>query len=155
MDKFLETYSHQNWIKRKKFFVCFFVFLGLHQWHMEASGLGVELEMQLPAYATATAMPDLSCVCYRYHSSRQCHILNPLSEARDWTCILMDTNWVCLHCVTMGTLEIDNLNKLITISEIESVIKKKKNSWSSCYSSMVMNPTSIHEDKGLILGLTQ
>ena len=22
-------------------------------------------------------------------------ILNPLSEARDWTCILLDTSWVC------------------------------------------------------------
>ena len=30
------------------------------------------------------------------HPSRmwQCQILNPLSEARDWNCIHMDTNWV-------------------------------------------------------------
>ena len=29
-----------------------------------------------------------------HHSSRQQWILNPLSEARDSTCILMDTSWV-------------------------------------------------------------
>ena len=33
----------------------------------------------------------------------QCWILSPLSRVRDWTCIFMDTNWVCLHWATMGT----------------------------------------------------
>ena len=65
----------------------FFVFLGSHLWHMEIPRPGVELELQLPAYATAiataTATPDLSCVCNVHSSSRQCQILNPLSEARD------------------------------------------------------------------------
>ena len=37
------------------------------------------------AVATATATPDLSLVCNLRHSSQQCWILNPLSEARDWT----------------------------------------------------------------------
>ena len=32
---------------------------------------------------------------------------------------------------------------------------KKKRTGSSCRGSAVMNPTSIHEDKGSILGLTQ
>ena len=36
-----------------------FVFLGPHLWHMEVPRLGVELELQLPAYTTATATPDL------------------------------------------------------------------------------------------------
>ena len=40
-------------------------------------------EQQLPAYVTATAPPDPSCVCNLHHSSGQCQILNPLSEARD------------------------------------------------------------------------
>ena len=40
---------------------------------------------------------SLSHVCDLHHSSQQCQILlNPLSEARDWTRILMDTIWVCL-----------------------------------------------------------
>ena len=51
--------------------------------HMEVLRLGVESELQLPAYATAIATPDPSHICNLHHSSRQCQILNPLSEARD------------------------------------------------------------------------
>ena len=40
-------------------------------------GEGVELELQMPACTTATAMPDLSCICDLHHSSRQHGILNP------------------------------------------------------------------------------
>ena len=43
----------------------------------------------MPAYTTATATPDPSCVCHLHHSSWQCWILDPLSEARDPTCVLM------------------------------------------------------------------
>ena len=66
-------------------FVCFlfFSFLGLHPQHMEVPRLGVEFELQLPAFATATAMPDPCCVCDLCHSSWQCQILNPLIEAGD------------------------------------------------------------------------
>ena len=32
-------------------------------WHMEVPRLGVQSELQLLAYATATTMPDLSHVC--------------------------------------------------------------------------------------------
>ena len=39
------------------FFSLSFVFLGPHPRHMEVPRLGVESELQLPAYATATAMP--------------------------------------------------------------------------------------------------
>ena len=35
----------------------FFVFLGPHTWHMEVSRLGVQTELQLPAYTTATQDP--------------------------------------------------------------------------------------------------
>ena len=41
----------------------FFFFLGLHPRHMEVLRLGIELELQLPAYTAATAMPDLSHIC--------------------------------------------------------------------------------------------
>ena len=57
----------------------------------------------LQAYTTATATWDLNHVCNLHHSSGQCWILNPLSEARDWTCVLMDTSWVCYHWATTGT----------------------------------------------------
>ena len=39
-------------------------------------------------------MQNLSCICGLHHSSRQRQILNPLSEARDRTCILMDTSQI-------------------------------------------------------------
>ena len=72
------------------FFFSFFVFLGLHQWHMETPKLGVNLEMQLLAHATATAMPDLRRICELCYRLRQGQILNPLSEARDQTLILLE-----------------------------------------------------------------
>ena len=61
----------------------FFVFSGLYPQHMEVPWQGVKLELQLLAYATATATPDLSRIYNLHHSSWQCRILNPLSEARD------------------------------------------------------------------------
>ena len=48
---------------------------------MEVPRLGVEWELELPAYITATAMADPSYVCDLHR--RQRWILNPLSEARD------------------------------------------------------------------------
>ena len=61
---------------------------------MEIPRRGVKLELQLPAYTTATATPDLSCVFDLHYSSWQRRILNPLSEARDQTHILMETRSV-------------------------------------------------------------
>ena len=52
---------------------------------MKVPRLGVKSELQLPAYTTATATQDLSCVCDLHHSSRQRWILDPLSEARNRT----------------------------------------------------------------------
>ena len=70
------------------FFFCLFVlpFLGLHPWHMEVLRLGI-----------ATATQDPSHVCDLYHSSRQCWIINPLSEARDWTRNLTVPSQICFH----------------------------------------------------------
>ena len=67
-----------------------FVFLG----HMEIPRLGVKSELQLLACATATATPDLSCICDLHHSSWQHQILNTLTEASDQTLILMDTGQI-------------------------------------------------------------
>ena len=88
-------------VSRKKWF-CFLAFLGLQVRHTEVPRRGVESELQLQAYTTATATPDLSCVFDLHHSSQQSQILNPLSGARDWTCILMDITQVCYHWATMG-----------------------------------------------------
>ena len=70
---------------------------------MEVPRLGVELELQLLVYTTATATWDLSHVCNLHHSSRQHRILNPLSKARDRTRNLMVPSQIRFHGSTMGT----------------------------------------------------
>ena len=62
--------------------------------HMEVPTLGVQLDLQLPGYTTATATRDLSHVCDLHHSSPQRQILNPRSKARDGTCVLMDDRFI-------------------------------------------------------------
>ena len=61
---------------------------------MEVPRLGVEFGLQLPAYTTATGMPDPSYVCDLHHSSWQHRIPYALSEARDQTLILMDATQI-------------------------------------------------------------
>ena len=48
----------------------FFFFFWPHPWHMEVPRLGVELELQLPTYATATAMQDLSHTSVTYTTAQ-------------------------------------------------------------------------------------
>ena len=48
-------------------------------------------------------MQDPSCVYDLHHSSWQRQALNPLSEARDWTCNLMVPRWIHFRCAMMGT----------------------------------------------------
>ena len=78
-------------------------FYGPHLWLMEVSRLGVQLELQLLAYTTAIATPDLSHVCNLQHSSWQRQIANPLSEDRDGSHILMDTSRIRFCCAIVGT----------------------------------------------------
>ena len=77
----------------------FFCSLGLHLQHMEVSRLGVQSDLQLPAYATATATSDLSHI----HGSQQRWVLSPLSEARDQIYNLTIPSQICFHCTTTGT----------------------------------------------------
>ena len=81
-----------NFLEEISFFLS--SFLSPHPLHMEVPRLGVQSELQLLAYTTASATADLSCICDLHHSSRQCRILNPLSGARDRTPVLMDTSRV-------------------------------------------------------------
>ena len=91
------------WRQYSYFYFLFFCFLGLHLQHMEVPRLGVRLELQLPVYTTATATPDLNGICDLHHSSHQCQNLNPVSEARDQICILMDTSLARYCWATTGT----------------------------------------------------
>ena len=70
-------------LAKVSFFFFLSVFLGLHPQHMEVPRLGVNLELQLPAYTTATATQDQSHVCHLHHSSQHRQILNPQSEVKD------------------------------------------------------------------------
>ena len=87
---------------------------GPHPWHMEVPRLGVKSELQLLAYAAATATWEPSHICDLHHSSWQHLILNPLSKASDRTHNLMVASWIRTHnlmvtswihfcCATMGT----------------------------------------------------
>ena len=78
-------------------FPSFLVFLEPHLWHMEVPRLGVQSELQLPAYTTATATWGPSRVCNLQHSSQQRWVLNPLSKAKDRTCILMHAIQIHFH----------------------------------------------------------
>ena len=79
---FMVTNKNGNLINTIYLFIYLLIFSGLHwQWYMEVSQLGVESDLQLPAYTTATAMWDPSHVCNLHHSSWQRQILNPLSKA--------------------------------------------------------------------------
>ena len=73
---------------------------------MEVPGLGVEWELQLAAYVTAMVTPDLSCIWDLHHSLWQHWILHPLREARNQTCILMDTSQVLNPQSHNGTSEL-------------------------------------------------
>ena len=84
-----------NYLSTNLYFIFIFVFLGPHLQHMEVPRLEVKSQLLLPAYITATAMWDPSCICKLHHSSWLHQILNPLSDARNWTRNLMVTSQVC------------------------------------------------------------
>ena len=79
------------------------VFLGPHPQHMEVPRLGVESELQLPAYTTAIITPDPRCICDRHHDSQQSRTLNPLSEGRDPTHNITVPSRIRFHGATTGT----------------------------------------------------
>lgn len=61
---------------------------------MEVPRLAMELELQPTSYTTTTAMWDPSRLWHLCCSLQQCQILNSLREARDQTCILMNTSCI-------------------------------------------------------------
>ena len=63
---------------------------------MEVPRLSLESELQLPAYATATATWALSRVCDLRHSSWQRQILNPLGGAG----IKYVSSWILVRFIT-------------------------------------------------------
>ena len=76
-------------------FVCLFVlFFRAVPEIYGSSQAGVGTGAIALAYTTATVTRNLSCVCDLHHSSGLRWIPNSLSEARDRTCVLMDTSQI-------------------------------------------------------------
>ena len=82
---------------------------------MEVPRLGiqirVQLELQLPAYAAATATWYLIRVWDLHHSSQQHQILNPPSEARDRTHNLVVPSRIHFCCAMKGTPKLNFFKK--------------------------------------------
>ena len=114
----------------------FFFFLRPHPPHMEVPRPGVKSELQLPAYATATATWDPSHVCDLHHSSRQHRILNPLSKTRDRTCNFMVSSQIRFHCATTGTpssnILYNNLLQFFPKRRMRTFQSSATQFWSEC-----------------------
>ena len=110
-------------------------------------------------------MPDPSCIGDLHHSSRQCQILNPPSEARDQTRHLIVPSQICFCCTLKGPPSLNTFKNmllyisksclLLLVSLSKPSFSSEQKSWSSHHGSAVTNPTSIHEDTGSVLGLAQ
>ena len=96
---------------------------------MEVPRLGVQSELQLPAYTTARATPDPSCTCDLHHSSQQRRILNPLSEARNQTRNLLAPSHIQFHWLQELQMSFSHLPvSLLTI--YSKTLEQKLNSLS-------------------------
>ena len=103
-------------------FVCFLIFSG-HALCIGSSQTRGWIELKLLAYTIA--MPYPSCVSDLHWSSWQCWILNPLNEAKNQSCVFMDTNQVHYHWATKGTPFFFNMLSCVScfhILEIKSLV---------------------------------
>ena len=132
----------------------FFFFLEPHLHHVEVPRLRVKLELQLLSYTIATAMPDPSHLCDLHHSSQHCWwILNPLSRAGYWTCVLVVTSRICYHWATTGTPDLcfkqhDFLHSCsMPMAQGRSLLgRRRTGSWSPCQGwhwSMCLSSVSV------------
>ena len=84
----------------RNFYLFCFVFLAVFFFQAYGSS---QVRGQIGATAVGLTHRDLSHICYLYHSSWQCRILNPLIKARYWTHTLMDILFRFIgHWATMG-----------------------------------------------------
>ena len=67
----------------KNIYLFFFLFRAAPAAYGSSQAREIELELQVLAYSTATAVLDPSCICDPHHSSQQCQILNSLSGGQE------------------------------------------------------------------------
>ena len=104
-------------------FRLFFVFLPFLEplpQHVEVPRLGVESELQLPAYTMATATEDLSHICDLHCNSQQCWIPYPPAPSGNLLSTLSPLFTISLN---FNLLMIPCLKHFLQMS---SVFKKKK-----------------------------
>ena len=130
-----------SFFKRISFIIIIIIillFLRLHMWHMEVPRLGVESELQLPAYTTATWDPSHICDLHRSSWQHQ----DPQGNERG---------------------QESNPHPRGYQSDL-LMLNHKGNSASKCkkwcpgvtfVAQWLKNPTRIHEDMGSIPGLDQ
>ena len=83
-------------LPQSHYYYFYFCFLGLHSRHMDVPRPGVESELQVPTYITATAQQQIQAASVTYTTAHgSARSLIQLSKARDQTSVLMDTSWVC------------------------------------------------------------
>ena len=142
---------NEKWIIVRSFGIfVWFCFLGPH---LKVPRLEVKSELQLPTYTTATAMLDQSWVCKLHHSSWQSQILNPLSEARDQTHILMDISWVHYSWATVGIPIVRFLiqkNDGIKSPHAERRFLEEHLEWGSLNSGCIHFNVSIRHSSGVV-----
>ena len=81
---------------------------------MEISRLGGQIGTVAAVLHHSHSNSESELHCDLHHCSRQRQILNPLSGARDWTHIRMDTSQVCYRRATIGTLEHTSYSHIYT-----------------------------------------
>ena len=102
MNKYYLMYKLANFqgtvirMRLKASIFCLFCFLEVHLWCMEVPRLEVEVELQLPACAAATATQDLSHICDLHHSSWQRRSLTP--QARPG--VKPASSWILVRFIT-------------------------------------------------------
>ena len=76
--------------------------LGLYPWHVEVPRLEVKLELHPLSHSNSGSEPRLQPYTTAHW---QRWILNPLSEARNQTCVLMDASLIRFRWAMLGTPE--------------------------------------------------
>ena len=102
------------------FIYLFFVFL-LFLWAAPAAYGGSQARGLIRAVATGLRQSHSNAgsepICNLHHSSRQHRILNPLSKARDWTLVLMDSLPLSHKWKSMAFLFFSGINSTAPTAE--------------------------------------